>query len=285
MAETHGHVLKLHRALHHLKDLEAFAEKWLNGDHHTLTHDYDAKTRTYSVFAEAERPPRDPAALLVGDFLHGVRSALDHLAYALAAAYTKPLPDDMAEESEFPIFGDEDRQGRPGSGPRLFKNAAARKLRGVHPDARALIESVQPYKLGANFRDHNLWVLYDLARIDRHRLLHPTVAYFSGFGLNQALTRANIGPAMVHSYEGYLEQRTEVARIVGVTPLGSGQRVYVDVVVPLKLAFPADADAAAGKEVVETLGTLYNFVVTDVVEPLRAFLEGSASTEKGHFPA
>jgi hypothetical protein len=272
MAETYGHVLKLHRALHHLEDLETFADEWLNSDHHTLIHEHDADARTYHVFAEADRPPRDPTALLIGDFLHGVRSALDHLAYALAAAYTIPLPQDVAEESEFPIFGDEDRKGTPGSGPTLFVKAAARKLRGVDPNACALIESIQPYQLGANFRDHNLWLLYDLARVDRHRLLHPTVAYFSGFGFNPAKSNARIGTGEIHSFAGLLENRTEVARIVGIEPLKPGDCVYMDVVIPLKLAFPVDSDSAAGKDVIETLGGIYNYVVTNVTTPLETFL-------------
>jgi len=273
MATAHGHTLKLNRALNHLKDLERGATTWLeNRDHHTITHEHDPDALTYSVFAEAERPPRDPAALLIGDFLHGVRSGLDHLAYALAVAYTNPLPEDVAEDSEFPIFGDEDRKGASGRGPDLFKGAASRKLRGVHPDARAFIESVQPYKLGSRFAQHNLFLLYDLARIDRHRLLHPVVAFFSGFGFNPHSSRVKLGPGIIRSYEGSLEKRTEVALIEGVRPVNPGESVYVDVVLPLKLAFPAESGAAAGKDVVKTLGAIYNYAITEVVTPLEAFL-------------
>src|SRR5438067_1095092 len=38
-----------------------------------------------------KQPPTDPFGLLIGDTLHNLRSALDTLAFALAAAHTKPL--------------------------------------------------------------------------------------------------------------------------------------------------------------------------------------------------
>jgi hypothetical protein len=66
--------------------------------------------------------------------------------------------------------------------------------------------------------------------------------------------------------------RAEIARIVGIDPLSPGESVYVDVVVPLKLAFPTESGAAAGKDVVESLGGIYNYVVTEVTTRLEAFL-------------
>jgi hypothetical protein len=69
-----------------------------------------------------------------------------------------------------------------------------------------------------------------------------------------------------------LEDRTEVVRFEDIHPLVPGDPMYMDVDVPIKFAFPADSDAAAGKDVIETLGALYNFVVSDVIEPLDAFL-------------
>jgi hypothetical protein len=97
-----------------------------------------------------------------------MRSGLDHLAYALAAAHTVPLPADFAEESEFPIFGDRDRQGRLGTGVSRFANTGRggglHKIRGVDPRAQAIIEGSQPHQRGQDFASDPLWKLHELSR-------------------------------------------------------------------------------------------------------------------------
>jgi len=82
-----------------------------------------------------------------------LRAALDLLAFNLASVYTVPLSDDVAESSEFPIFGDEDRQGNTGVGATRFNSASNAgipnrgsglyKIRGVNPGAQTIIEALR----------------------------------------------------------------------------------------------------------------------------------------------
>jgi len=68
-------------------------------------------------------------AALIGDLLFNLRSALDHLAYALT-----PEPN---ERTEFPIFVNEE-------GPKGFIKRAPSKMPGVSPDVWNAVKDVQP---------------------------------------------------------------------------------------------------------------------------------------------
>src|SRR5437588_11644673 len=158
------HELKFGRALKHLQDLDAKSRDWFAGDHQSIREKLEADGRTVWL-ATAEQVPPDPFSLLIGDCLHNLRSGLDVLAFSLALAYTTPLPDDLVESSEFPIFGDEDRRGRTGVGAQMFRDNGRFKVRGIDPNALTEIERLQPYYRGYQFRTHPLWVLHDLDRI------------------------------------------------------------------------------------------------------------------------
>ena len=100
--------------------------------------------------------------LHVGDFLHNLRSALDHLVYELAAAHTAPLPTSAAETCEFPVFWKKPMDARQEQS----------KIGSVHPDAATLIGAMQPHRKGGNYKDDPLWILNELERIDKHRTLN-----------------------------------------------------------------------------------------------------------------
>ena len=175
------HKVKLDRAWEHLEDLRGKAARWFGGDHHRLRIEPDPDDNDFVfVMLSADRPPPDLFSVVIGDCLHGFRSALDALAYELASAHTKPLTDEIAEQSEFPIFGNSD-----GKGAQRFANGGRRKIRGIHPDAQAIIETLQPYHKG-DWGTFPLWVLHDLDRIKKHRLLHSVVAATSAASVDES---------------------------------------------------------------------------------------------------
>ena len=115
--------LKLARATSHLDDLEFEIEKWADSEGNTISRKFDPKRREEVVSVKVIDPPADPISVLIGDCLFALRSGLDQLAYALASAYTEPLPTAIGEASEFPIFGDQggrgSAEGRPKKQARL----------------------------------------------------------------------------------------------------------------------------------------------------------------------
>ena len=98
------------------------------------------------------------AALICGDLLQNVRSTLDYLMWELVIA-NKQEPDD---KNAFPVC----------IRPKVFKEASKVRLRGVHPDAIAIVESLQPYHFGeGNESESSLFVLDKLTTIQKHRTI------------------------------------------------------------------------------------------------------------------
>lgn len=120
---------------------------------------------------ESDPHPVNVIGVVLGDIVHNLRSALDHLAWQLSIlAGNDPPP----SGTEFPVFRDEpkycaekgDGSPRPGSG--LFK------IRGLAEEDRAIIKGAQPFQIDDPLSDP-LWVLHDLANIDKHRVCPVTV--------------------------------------------------------------------------------------------------------------
>ncbi len=188
------HELKLSRARQHLEKLEAEVDRWIHLDGCSVHVKPDPKPPNYVVTARILRPPDEaPLAVLIGDVLQNARSALEYLAYSLAEegarARGKPLTDREIEQTSFPVIGDVDRDGFSGRGPDLFATAAAQKLTAMTPEARAVIKRLQPFYEAPAWDLQPLWILNELARIDRHRFLHLAAIRTGGLRLDPAKSR------------------------------------------------------------------------------------------------
>lgn len=237
-----------------------------------------------TAYATAEQPPGDPIGLLIGDALRNMRSALDNLAFALSSSYTNPLSDEFANSSEFPIFGDEDRQGNSGVGEAKFtavdrrgdpaRGSGLAKIRGWPPDAKTIVEGLQPYKRGQDFRSDPLWVLHELDRLDKHRLLHTTVAASRGtlWDIGEFRNIRCIGPGFIESMDATVETDTPISRIVGIHPIDPDTEMHVEIKPALAVAFSPGTSVAASQPVIDSLAAVYNYVVATVMTPLARFL-------------
>jgi len=164
-----NHILKFQRGRHHLNDLRSLTERWFNGNHHSARFEVNpTDAGELLIRASVDPIPTDPFSLVISDVIQNFRGCLEHLAYALTAAFTKPLPEDVARDSQFPIIGDVDRKGNTGQGATLFQSQS-KCVRGMHPAAQLVIEGVQPYHRGNAFRNEPLWKLGALSNTDKHR--------------------------------------------------------------------------------------------------------------------
>jgi hypothetical protein len=275
MINQRNHELALTRALHHLQELERQAASWTEGNNYLVIHDFQRASGDYVVWVEEiNTPSPEVFSVLVGDCLHNLSASLNFLAYELAVAFTNPLPNRAADEVEFPIFGDVDGKGQPGTGPRIFRKRAPKRIWSMAPGAQTAIEELQPYKRSNPFTDDPLWKLYELARFNRHRFLHPAVAAFSGVLLDPSkITNATIGSGTIRVYEGFIEGRTEVARLP-VQPIDPSQEVYVDLNPSIGISFAKGTPVVAGEPMVEILSEIYNDIVTEVLPSLVPYLTG-----------
>jgi len=107
--------LKLDRAYEHSKALEDEATGWIKAKPYGIVDEPDPETTPDWVSARHHHrrfrvtrvdPVPDRFSILIGDCVHNLRSALDHLALALARRHTPSMTADEIRGSEFPIFGD-----------------------------------------------------------------------------------------------------------------------------------------------------------------------------------
>jgi hypothetical protein len=95
---------------------------------------------------------------MLGDAIHNIRTAIDHLAGA-AAALSGVGPAGIS----FPIS----------RSAAALKDAIGKDLKGVPDKFVEIVEQIEPYKGG---KGHILYELNQLDRMDKHRLLLPTIA-------------------------------------------------------------------------------------------------------------
>ncbi len=162
-----GPVLKLKRAQKHLETINEYLAKYESLDPTSMVCELNADETFYECRLISLFPPFLDFGIAIGEFSYQVRSALDHIIYALAEFPTTPTDRDRdrAERSTgFPI--------------RLVPNDSFidRQLKyvraSIKPDVRRLVESLQPYKRGnrKQARADPLVLLDELNRVDKHRV-------------------------------------------------------------------------------------------------------------------
>ena len=128
-----SHRLRLERAEQHLDALGREIRVWVDVHRPLPKTAFDAQTGIHLVSFELPTSvPNDVFGPLIGDALHNLRSALDHLAYELAVAYTGDLSEETVEHSAFPIFVREPRTD----------DLWDKRIGGIAPEAQGVIKSV-----------------------------------------------------------------------------------------------------------------------------------------------
>jgi hypothetical protein len=164
---------KVSRALEQFNSLEAEVGPWIAGQPHQFRVDFKAETQrwTNSVENFGEEPPLR-FAVIIGEIVHDLRSALDHLIWQLVAA--NPNGKGPSSRNQFPIYTDK--------APVKRKHWATRKDRwnamvcDVAPAERGTIKALQPYRRAHRVLYCSLAVLRDLSDTDKHNLLIATTA-------------------------------------------------------------------------------------------------------------
>jgi hypothetical protein len=170
---------KLDRAKTHIDALEDSIKGWLQTDAYTIAEEREAETGDYVFRAKITQPLDEDWSLLIGDAVHNLRSALDHIAYRLAHdGYEAQnpggtIPIGHQRRIMFPVvaFSNDERL----SVEDFYTKVIVGQLRYVPSAAAACIEALQPYKRSAADPGADpLWVVNDLDVIDKHRKLHTT---------------------------------------------------------------------------------------------------------------
>jgi hypothetical protein len=207
--------LKLGRAEQHFADFERALSRYKRSD------PYRAELRTvkrrgqpavWSYVLRVDQPEpelRAELSLQLGDFIHNLRSSLDHLAAAL-------VPSNRRTQSYFPIL-DRDLWARDAKRRYIVRDPETRKTfergtRGMDPRAIENIKALQPYRATSRsfVSQHELLIISRLDNADKHSRLIPYVTRLnSAHWLIQLPRREPIRG----NHEGPLQDGAELFRL------------------------------------------------------------------------
>lgn len=155
---------KIERAEGHIADLDTAIGHFINSGPYRVEINDDPKDpdRVCWILRE-QRPDPMPTvefAVLIGDAVHNLRAALDHLACGLVSEVSHAP---ITRETMFPIFRN--------PGPHTANDVKAlvtRKVDGARQDLIDKLCTLEPYEGG---HQEMLWALNYLDIVDKHRVL------------------------------------------------------------------------------------------------------------------
>jgi len=181
----HGFRLKLNRAQGHARTLYAEIDAWFSRHPYEVFGQYEPGPPEAYVFKARflELPPSE-WGLILGDFAHNARSALDHLAYQVVMLGNGGI---HQEQTQFPIV----------LAPWGWPGAASYRLNGASSRHIGIIESFQPYLRPDPYGWYSIWgamkdplaVLSRLSNVDKHIVLNATAATVQSIGWDAEIVR------------------------------------------------------------------------------------------------
>jgi hypothetical protein len=155
-----GVLLKLARANTHLEALKVEVRAYWGREPYRLRPDLDCDAGKYSLYIEIVEPAPVQWSVIVGDFVHNLRSALDHLACKLVLITGAT---DISK-TQFPIFSNEPKGGKALA-------AWERMTTGMSPRILTELRKMQPYAAGDAAKETAFAILNALSNEDKHKLL------------------------------------------------------------------------------------------------------------------
>lgn len=174
-----GPRLKVQRAYRHIEELRSITNP-LHRDWYVIafvpyTFPPNTKPTKFGYEYRPTKPIAEILALIIGDAVHNLRTALDHLATGIARTA------DASAEIHYPMCkAREDLIARPGaklSGAHKALGAVEQALPGA---TKLILDEIRP----ANGPNDSLWGFHPLDNDDKHNLLIPTVSVTSVDNLN-----------------------------------------------------------------------------------------------------
>jgi hypothetical protein len=218
---------KLARAEMHFTDLAQRVDQFVRDREadrrrvFTFEQEYRADSHCLVYFLSDPEPADREWSLILGDVLHNLRSALDHIAWTLVTEGRRPphaLTGRQQAAVKFPICRTRER----------FNSAVKSCLPGVGRAHRALLRAVQPYKGGRRVDYHPFAIVQKYSNEDKHRILPLT--FWRPFDAEHTLGRVRdfvpgrvVSPKVISPQAG-----AEILRVYG-RRTGPSPRVEVSI--------------------------------------------------------
>lgn len=160
MATLNGCYAKLYRAEDHLRDFDALWKRGVDSGRYLSSREDEKGEVVYEVsFPEAEALA---FGVRIGDVVHNLRSALDHLIWQLVLANGET----PGAWNQFPLVRSKGSFPPKGRGGHSF-------IEGIGAEASRYIERAQRYIGNESDWDYPLWTIVNLSNADKHRVVTP----------------------------------------------------------------------------------------------------------------
>ncbi len=274
-----GSLCKLYRAEEHLRSLDGEMTSFLQPGCYEIINEFLVEGQinppitgpTRGIFRRRvifkNNPPLLRWGTIIGDAINNLRSSLDQVIYSISYS-RNPTEFRDDRSTEFPICDSPDAFNRP----RRRARPPHYEIRGIPPDAQAIVEGLQPYNRGKDkVSTDPLWILREMSNIDKHRSIHVTT--WSAYTI--ALDITHIAPGTrVHSHwvrpPGVIENGAPIVEVDMSIPGPSETAMYMEKEFWFTIAFD-EGTPLAGQQVQEALYELAVYV-EGVVSTLSSFI-------------
>jgi hypothetical protein len=253
-----GPRFKIARASRGLKELGDELIAFGNQHPHEIVRYNDTDRREQVFFLRIYQTPPPILGVSTGEFIHNLRSALDHLANALPlkAGAIRPA------KTQFPVFVRKEPDHADKSLP-CFDRDAPRFIGDVTDAAMMVVQSVQPYNRPEAPQDHPLAVLHDFWNWDKHNAIPVVLAALAPITYTDIDAREGgsvylASPGPVHD--------CQVLAAFGISDKPEAQ-VKGKIDIAIEVAF-GRGGPAIGASFLPTLFDILNFVDQQVAAPL-----------------
>lgn len=262
---------KLARAQEHLQTLDGRIASFMEREPYRVSYERkpDGSDHIYRVHVR-ESPPLELGAI-IGDCLQNARASLDHLVWQLAILSGKTTPN---RQTAFPVC---DAEG-------IFRSKRTRnKVADLSKEYRAAVEGLQPFKIGGAAKDHWLWHLNELSRVDKHQILHPVGAVhddalFSTHPVDKSADPfpyqlGQLGQTVNMTLRGSFVPFENGAEIVGWAFDPPRPDVKMEAEFSFYITFGQGVNPGSPFPITHVLGNILHHVETEVIPPLAHFFD------------
>jgi hypothetical protein len=221
-ADLSGTWRKICRAENHFRDINTAVKAALTPKDPTnniAPYEFQEDRKHLIVRSPKPEPISESLPLAIGDCVHNLRSALDHLAFQLAVVNGKAA--EAETKIAFPIYLTDAE----------FWNFSKKRV-APFIDAEALteIENLQPYKTGNGGEGNLLWVLHQLDIIDKHRLIVVIARQMRPTSFTvEVPTGETFAHTLAESQWTPMEDGTEILRVDLSEVIQTPGRVHVEI--------------------------------------------------------
>jgi hypothetical protein len=186
--------LKFKRAQYHMVEIQRMTRLYVESQPYRLVQIPQPKNEPYVLYQlEIVAQPDPLMAIIVGEFIHCLRSALDHIVVACAPAQER-------KHAGFPVAYIDpfalDANGCPVNPDKDARDSFARQIAGLADGPRALVIGAQPYKTRspAQVEQALIGILNRLENADKHRQL-----VLVGYGVQDARTELKMRDTIIEA--------------------------------------------------------------------------------------